>query len=432
MRIIAFILCVAMVFCVCGCQDKSNTVSEIVEYEEIIIDESGNEISSITSSNESVDDTATNQSVSSTDDTVSDKPSKTPVSIDYDTVVEIDICDDIIRGYLDATTPKTQYTFLSQYGESVLDYQNMQLDWQSDGSSEYTVYISENSDFSNAYVIKTINKTIKTTICVPGKTYYWKVHGVYYDEPIGGGKIKIKNAPVRWVKMDGVINVRDVGGWKTVDGKTVNYEKIYRGAKLDDITDLGLKTLKALGIKTDIDVRSTADWDTHNAVERTGLKYHFINTNYKYEEILNKNDTVTNEVSKNYQAMFALLADESNYPIYLHCGAGTDRTGSTMFILNGLLGVSYEDLTRDYELTSFATADRWRGNGTGGTFAPDDLIHEDVSNSSIDAKWGLMNKSFMESEYCTDGKLSAAIENYLLSKGVKQEHIDAYKKIMLS
>lgn len=439
------ILTIVLLLCVGGCNGSDNNVSSEVidiEYQEIIVDESGAQITdnnSTTTSENQTSDIQSSENQSTVSDTGGSDTIGKEIVIDYDTVVEVDICDDVIRAYLNATDPRQQYTFLSQYGESVLDYQNLPLRWKPDGSSTYTLHISENADFSDSYTTK-ITGTYdegyfvsgKTeAICVPGKTYYWKVLGQYNDNARGGGKIYIKDEPVRWVKIDGLYNIRDVGGWKTSSGKTVRYEKIYRGSQLDEITDTGLDTLKALGIKTDIDVRSTASWDTHGPVEKTGLNYNFINTNYKYEEILNKGDTVSKEVSKNYPAMFALLADESNYPIYLHCGAGTDRTGSTMFILNGLLGVSYEDLTRDYELTSFATADRWRGNGTGGTFMPDDLIHENVSNSEIDAKWGLMNKEFMESEYCTDGTLATAIENYLLACGVKQEHIDAYKRIML-
>lgn len=444
-KIICLILSVALLLCICGCGGNNNNTSSesmIVEYQEIIVDEGENTITSSYSPTVSTDTvvenpSSDNQTIASqndSSDTVSNE-----IIIDYDTVVEVDICDDVIRAYLDATDPKQQFTFLSEYSESILDYQNLQLRWKPDGSMVYKLYISENADFSAAHVTQVSGAydngyyvSEKTeAICVPGKTYYWKILGQYNDTARGGGKIYIKDTPVRWVKIDGVINVRDMGGWKTESGKTVNYEKIYRGGSLSEITESGIATLKALGLKTDIDVRSTASWDTHGAVEKTGLNYHFINTNYKYEEILSKNADTVKEVSRNYPAMFALLADESNYPIYLHCGAGTDRTGTTAFILNGLLGVSYEDLTRDYEITSFVTDDRWRGNGTGGTFMPDDLIHENVSNSEIDAKWGLMNKRFMESEYCTDGKLSTAIENYLLACGVKQEHIDAYKNIML-
>lgn len=447
-KLLTIALIAAMLACVCGCNynntdtDASSQAIDI-EYEEIVVDENGNTITSSDSAIESENLTSDSQSADVPQDNVSSNTSGSSndeIIIDYNTVVEVDICDDVIRSYLDATDPQRQFTILNSCQTMVLDYQTLPLTWKSDSSTVYKLYISENADFSNAHVSEingtyengmiTSNKT--STICVPGKTYYWKVLGRYGDIALGGGKIYIKDVPVRWINIDGVDNVRDMGGWKTESGKTVKYGKIYRGSRFDNITDIGVNTIKALGIKTDIDIRSTAEWDSHGAVEKTGLKYYFFDTSAHYDYVLGSGDA-EKEIRQNYPEMFKLLADESNYPIYLHCNFGNDRTGSMAFILNGLLGVTYEDLTRDYELTSFAFEydNRWRGDGIGGTFGPNDLIQHNISNSNVDGRWGMMNKAFMESKYCTDGKLSTAIENFLLDRGVKQEHIDAYKKIML-
>lgn len=436
-KTITLFLTFAMLLCVCGCSatDSENLSDDVqVEYEEIVVDENGNTITSqdstASSDNQSVDNQSSVSSNNSTDD--DDNYNNDEVVIDYDTAVEVDLCDPILRAYLDATIPTAQYTYLSEYSTYVLDYQTLPITWKGDGSQNYTIYISENKDFSNAYVCKIKGKEFKNGICVPGKTYYWKVLGSFNDKALGGGKFYVKDAPARFIKIDGVSNVRDMGGWKTESGKTIKYEKIYRGARLDDITDLGISTIKALGIKTDIDIRSTASWDSYGAVEKTGLKYYFFDTNAHYDYVLGGGDT-EKEIRENYPQIFELLADESNYPIYMHCNFGNDRTGSMAFILNGLLGVNYEDLTRDYEITSYAFShdNRWRGDGTGGTFGPNDLIQHNISNSNVDGRWGMMNKAFMESHYCTDGKLSTSIQNFLLDRGVKQEHIDAYKKIML-
>lgn len=436
-KIIAILLALAMAFCVCGCRgngDNTSTLSDDVEYEHIKVyyDENGNEIKNPYSDKTSNNTSENNSTVSNNNSTNTSGNANTNTStnnqaaaIDYNTVVEVDICDDIIRGYLSATSVDQQYYFLNEYTGSQLDYQNLHLDWNLDGSSIYTVYISENADFSNAYTIETKSITFKEGICVPGKTYYWKVMGTNSSEPLAGGKIKIKDSPVRWIYVDGSGNVRDMGGWKTASGKTVKYGMLYRGKNIDDATDLGVATLKNLGIKTEFDLRYS---NQKFQKEGTGFDYIFLETSAQYDMILE--DNCSNEVKANYKKIFEVLSNSSNYPIYTHCSAGADRTGTYAFILNGLLGVSYEDLTRDFELTSFSSAGkRWRGTGDGGTFASNDLIMQTDGNY---VAWGKLYQEMMNSKYNTDGTLSNTIQNYLVNYvGVPKSQIDSFKSIML-
>ena len=61
--------------------------------------------------------------------------------------------------------------------------------------------------------------------------------------------------------------------------------------------------------------------------------------------------------------VFALLADESNYPVFFHCSAGLDRTGLIAWLVNGLCGVAEEDLWRDYLFSNFARTKHSRSTG---------------------------------------------------------------------
>ena len=114
--------------------------------------------------------------------------------------------------------------------------------------------------------------------------------------------------------------------------------------------------------------------------------------------------------------IFDLLADQSNYPIYYHCTAGADRTGTISYLISGLLGVPYEDLTKDFELTSFSIqGPRWR----------DSITTEGNA-------WGKLNQLMMARYGDETNSLSKAIENYLINVcGVSTETIDAFKEIML-
>lgn len=421
--VILTVLC--MVLGICGCKSQpDNSSSDLVdvEYEEIIVDEGGNTITSSEQTTTSSQDSPSNPTTSSNNNSSTVDNS---VKIDYDTIVEVDICDDIVRGYLSADDANNQYYWLSNFSGNKYDYQNLSLSWKMAGGP-YTVYFSENADFSNAITLQTSSSTIKNSILVPGKTYYWKVIGAFSSDVLGGGRIKVKDEPVRWIQIDGTGNVRDLGGWKTTSGKTVKYGMIYRGQKLEGVTADGIATIKQLGLKTELDIRyASQKYQTPG----TGMNYEFIESPGQYDNVMKASPEV---FKASYKRVFELLSDESNYPFYAHCNAGADRTGTFAFIVNGVLGVSYEDLTRDFELTSFSsTGKRWRGKGTGGTFVEgDDVMQEDSSNT---VAWGRLYKEMMaygSKNGCTT--LESSIEHWLINYiGVPKSQIDSYRNIML-
>ena len=128
--------------------------------------------------------------------------------------------------------------------------------------------------------------------------------------------------------------------------------------------------------------------------------------------------------------MFTYLSDASNYPIYTNCQGGADRTGTYAFLLNGLLGVSYDDLTRDFELTSFSGTPRWRSAGNGGTFNKSDA---DYVDGTVTVAWRALYDGMMEygaKNGCTT--LQQSIEHWFINYiGVPKSQIDSFKSIML-
>ena len=87
-------------------------------------------------------------------------------------------------------------------------------------------------------------------------------------------------------------------------------------------------------------------------------------------------------------------------PVYFHCTAGADRTGTLACVLEGLLGLSQSDIDKDYELTTFysgsgsdAIARRrnetdWKGlinaiNAVSGDTFRDKCVHFAVGTCGI-------------------------------------------------
>ena len=432
-KIIAITLSILMLISICSCKsepDNSSSDTIEVEFEEIVVDQSGNTISSSTTTSSEQDITSTQTPDTSSNQNINDK------YINYNTVVEVDICDDVVRGYLDAKDAYNQYYWLSAYNGQRFDYQNVNLDWNIDRSSEYTIYFSENADFSNSHSVKTRTRgLVKHSILIPGKTYYWKVVGTKSTDTLGGGIIKVKDAPVRWIYLDGIRNIRDMGGWKTTSGKKVKYGMLYRGAQLNTEKDgaivnavsaSALNTFNSLGIKTEFDLRSMQN--VHVKTEGTNLNHVLLSND---ASAYSAYDSIYAESQKEkYITMFNYLSDKNNYPIYAHCQGGADRTGSYAFLLNGLLGVPYDDLVRDFEMTSFAGTTRWRSAGSANTFGADD---EDYVDGGVTVKWRAMYNKMMEygkQNGCTT--LEQSIEHWFINDvGVPKSQIDSFKSIML-
>ena len=345
---------------------------------------------------------------------------------------EKDIVYPTVREFMDSSLEDgavildNYYRDLKSFQVDDLDGQNLQLFWESDGAEQFTVCIADNEYYRNSFV-KTVKETyFNAGICVPGKTYYYKVYGMNGTSVVKEGSFRAKDCSPRIIDIEGTHNVRDIGGYITEDGKKVNYGLMYRGAELNGakigskLSSNGKALMKnTLGIKTEIDLRNSSDDGGQTACEFGGnylkasiAQYYWLIPENNNERI-GGNTWYDGATPTHLQNIFALLADKDNYPFYFHCNWGRDRTGTLAFLLNGLLGVSYDDLIRDWELTTFwyCYGSSAIDDGTGGI--------------------GVTYRMLMQYYGTGDGKLSSAIENYLVNAmQVPAEHIEAFRSIM--
>ncbi|MBP5611013.1 MAG: tyrosine-protein phosphatase, partial [Clostridia bacterium] len=201
-----------------------------------------------------------------------------------------------------------------------------------------------------------------------GRTYYWTVSALDDEGDTSTSAVatfKTAAQAPRNLYVDSVTNVRDLGGWATEDGGRVRQGLLYRGARLNDnfktditVSSAGIKTLcTELGIKTEVDLRQTKEVNDRNeSGGRTtsplgaAVTYRAFPMEYEAAKLI----TDAKNIAR-VREIFALLADESNYPIYFHCSIGTDRTGLISWLVNGLCGVSEADLWLDYLFSNFGT-----------------------------------------------------------------------------
>lgn len=152
---------------------------------------------------------------------------------------------------------------------------------------------------------------------------------------------------LRQIRCGSASNVRDLGGW-VCDGGTVKYGKLFRGGALAE-TDREV-LVNQLGVRVDLDLRGIEE---SKGATTSPLGDDIIYTLVEGNTIVYNINAAGNAVWKTILRKIFDYA-KSDTPVYFHCAAGRDRTGTVACIIESILGVSQSDIDKDYELTCFA------------------------------------------------------------------------------
>ena len=194
-----------------------------------------------------------------------------------------------------------------------------------------------------------------------GVMHYNEVPNVLTPFASGGkaGTLKPLDA-LRWIRTSAgatAWNVRDLGGWPC-DGGAVKYGLLIRGGKLAAADRDVL--VGDLGIQHDLDLRGregggSDDEPSMTASPLGGDVWYTRTQQYAWYALT---------PVATWQAYLRCVIDAVTHrePVYFHCTAGADRTGTLACALEGLLGMSQSDIDKDYELTTF-----YSGSGSDAT-----------------------------------------------------------------
>lgn len=194
-----------------------------------------------------------------------------------------------------------------------------------------------------------------------GVMHYNEVPNVLTPFASGGkaGTLKPLDA-LRWIRTSAgatAWNVRDLGGWPC-DGGTVKYGLLIRGGKLAAADRDVL--VGELGIQHDLDLRGREGGGSDDEPDMTGSP---LGSDVWYTRTQQYAWYALTPVAT-WQAYLRCVIDAVTHrePVYFHCTAGADRTGTLACVLEGLLGMSQSDIDKDYELTTF-----YSGSGSDAT-----------------------------------------------------------------
>ena len=176
---------------------------------------------------------------------------------------------------------------------------------------------------------------------------------------------QIADSAQRSIKVQGAVNVRDLGGYNTADGKTVKWGKLYRSADISQLTDADLDTLQQRNINYVVDFRGVNESklapdklnkNTDYILCPAGSDQNLNDWMSKLMSLQSGGDSMmiafysnTAFLAARYKPFFDKLIHLPNKQALLfHCTAGKDRTGIGAALLLYALGVPYETIVQDY------------------------------------------------------------------------------------
>jgi len=169
----------------------------------------------------------------------------------------------------------------------------------------------------------------------------------------------------RLIRFEGVVNFRDLGGYRAASGLCTRWGRVYRSDALYRLTADDLVTYGALGIKSVYDLRSDDERARHpNPMpsRQIALESRVPREEFTDGSALKTAADAEHRLRDVYLAvlataaplfgeLFTALAEEVRLPAVIHCAGGKDRTGLATALLLSSLGVDRPTVLSDYELT---------------------------------------------------------------------------------
>jgi protein-tyrosine phosphatase len=177
----------------------------------------------------------------------------------------------------------------------------------------------------------------------------------------------------RRLNFEGVNNLRDLGGYRTQDGRQVQWGKLYRSANFAQATHFDLENLAQLRLSSLVDLRSAAEKEEEpNRLPESppfavieipildeGNRALFEEVSARVESgdfegfdpdqvMIEANRQFASHFTGEFSQLMHTVLEADGAPVLWHCTAGKDRTGLAAAVLLRILGVPQETVVEDY------------------------------------------------------------------------------------
>ena len=230
-------------------------------------------------------------------------------------------------------------------------------------------------------------------------------------------------------------NFRDLGGWRSADGRQVRSGLVFRSEALLAPTETDADTLRAKGIVLVCDLRSGSErvhgpnrfWEGHGVERLTLDLLAAIPEDQGPWPILRARPDAAGARAA-MRAVYAAMPASSvpllgalfrriaagDLPMLIHCTAGKDRTGFVSAILLLALGVNRADVVQDY----LESRGRWTVRAAGATRA---MVRaragHALDTAALEAMMGV-EQEYLDASLESIAEIYGTIDAYLAAAGL--------------
>jgi protein-tyrosine phosphatase len=215
------------------------------------------------------------------------------------------------------------------------------------------------------------------------------------DPPAATGAV-VHNVRQRAVPLQGVLNARDIGGYRTTDGRVVRMGLVYRTGELNKATDADLAALTQRKVKYIDDLRTVYERALSPDRVPAGATAHIDDVMAQASpQVMLSSAIGGGDMTAMYRGMITTpganqafagvlrdIIDTGEGAALYHCTAGKDRTGWTSAVLLTILGVDRNTVNYDYLLSNYYR------NAQSGDMA------NGVAQADLDAAFDQVNRSY--------------------------------------
>jgi hypothetical protein len=232
--------------------------------------------------------------------------------------------------------------------------------------------------------------------------------------------------------IDGLINLRDLGGLPTASGATTLPGRLLRSESPHTLSEPGLRALLDAGIGTVVDLRTVSERERRpsplvDAGVRTVYAPIFTDED-EYPDHLTTAEEVycwwLRERRTGVSAALSAVADAPSAPVLVHCHAGKDRTGVVIALVLRLAGVGIDDIADDYAQSGVQLAEMLARDRVTA-------VERGVNPAAVERLYTVRREAMVLTMECVDSEHGGA-ESLMRSLGLTVAQIERLCTLMVS